>query len=62
MGLGMFVTAGSIGSSQLLEQLPALHLFDPVRFLSVRSVSLSVSINPPDIPVIWAHPSLLDIG
>jgi len=33
-----------------------------IRFLPMRSLSLSVPINPPDIPVIWADASLSDIG
>jgi hypothetical protein len=33
-----------------------------IRFLPVRSLSLRVPINPPDIPVIWADVSPSDIG
>ena len=41
---------------------PAMVMVQTIRFLPVRSLSLRVPINPPDIPVIWADVSLSDIG
>ena len=70
-GLASRREALEVVSLAKLEQLPALQLFDPghgdgdgadIHFLPVRSLSLSVPINPPDIPVMWADALLSDIG
>ena len=44
------------------SSIPAMVMVQTIRFLPMRSLSLSVPINPPDIPVIWADASLSDIG
>jgi len=43
------------------SSIPAMVMVQTIRFLPVR-LRLSVPINPPDIPVIWADAALSDIG